>query len=149
MLCGGARAIARLEPACRCYSILGGLSMFWGKRESVRGMQRRVKGAELRVTRTSPYSFVSQMSRSGRRLPSCSLQRTTGCIVPDAPLKKTDELGSRFAALVFRSWLTVCVSRAVRLTRTRNSLLESQSQTCNRGTRHTRYDTLPDSHHIE
>ena len=50
---------------------------------------------------TSPYSFVSQMSKSGRRLPSCSLQRTTGCIVPDAPLKKTDALGSRFVALVF------------------------------------------------
>ena len=50
---------------------------------------------------TSPYSFVSHISKSGRRLPSCSLQRTMGCIVPDTPLKETEALSSRFAALVF------------------------------------------------
>jgi len=37
---------------------------------------------------------------SGRRPPSCSLQRTTGCIVPTAPLKETKALGSRLADLV-------------------------------------------------
>jgi hypothetical protein len=144
VLCEGARVIARREPACRCYSILEGLSTFWG-RGSALGGRRKEQRSGARGARTSPYSFVSQMSRSGRRLPSCSLQRTTGCIVPDAPLKKTDELGSRFAALVFRGRLTVCVSRVAMFKRTRGSLLESQSRTCNRETRHTRYGTLPDN----
>jgi len=31
VLCGGARVIGRLEPACRCYNIPGGLSTFWGR----------------------------------------------------------------------------------------------------------------------
>ena len=48
------------------------------------------------------------------------------------------------------SWLIdVCVSMSVTFTRTRGSLLESQSRTCNRGTRHTRYGTLPDSRYTE
>ena len=37
---------------------------------------------------------------SGRLPPSCSLQRTTGCIVPTAPLNETEALGSRLADLV-------------------------------------------------
>lgn len=55
----------------------------------------------MRGIQTSPYSFVSHISKSGRRLLSCSLQRTMGCIVPDTPLKETEALSSRFAGLVF------------------------------------------------
>ena len=58
------------------------------------------QAAERKVKLTSPYSLASQISMSGRRPPSCSLQRTTGCIVPTVPLKETKALGSRLADLV-------------------------------------------------
>ena len=87
-------------------SLLVGITVYLecrlrGRALGIEGKTRKERTIR-RGTRTSPYSFVSQMSKSGRRPPSCSLQRTTGCIAPDAPLKKTEALGSRFAALVFR-----------------------------------------------
>lgn len=75
-------------------------------------LAERVRGKGRGAAQTSPYSFVSQMSKRGRRLPSCSLQRTTGCIVPKTPLNETEALSSRFAALVFVAEALASVSTA-------------------------------------
>jgi len=99
----------------------------------------------MREIQTSPYSFVSHISKSGRRLPSCSLQRTMGCIVPDTPLKETEALSSRFAALVFAVKVRVSIGWDAHEKMTKGSLVGSQSQICSRGTMHKRCGILPDS----
>ena len=82
-----------------------------GPRFEERGRIRMDGWGQMREIQTSPYSFVSHISKSGRRLPSCSLQRTMGCIVPDTPLKETEALSSRFAALVFAVKVRVSIGR--------------------------------------
>jgi hypothetical protein len=117
-----------------------------------RRLQFRTKGkirkegwGQTREIRTSPYSFVSHISKSGRRLPSCSLQRTMGCIVPDTPLKETEALSSRFAALVFAVKIRVSIGCDIH-ENDEGSLVGSQSRTCSRGTMRKRCGILPDSH---
>lgn len=41
-----------LEPACRCYSILGGLSTFWKR---IRGKEKRVKERSERNTNLAVF----------------------------------------------------------------------------------------------
>ena len=126
--------------ACTCYSTLGGPSALGG------AVRERGMGSNEGGIQTSPYSFVSHISKSGRRLPSCSLQRTMGCIVPDTPLKETEALSSRFAALVFAVKVGVSIGwDAHEKKMTKGSLVGSQSRTCSRGTTRRRCGFLPDS----
>jgi hypothetical protein len=55
VLCVGARAIARLEPACRCCSILGGPSTFWGRGCALGERWKRVKERSERNTNLAVF----------------------------------------------------------------------------------------------
>lgn len=67
-----------------------------------------------------------------------------GCIVPDTPLKETEALSSRFAALVFAVKIRVRIGGDAH-ENDKGSLVGSQSRTYSRETMRRRCGTLLDS----